>query len=150
MGNSVLTYAQMDAAADRIAAAFRALGAGKQTRVGILLANRVEYLDLWFGLSRIGAIQVPFNTAYRSAQILHVLRRAPMPIVVVEDALAANWSRFCPRRPASRRSSLSAIGMIIRRAGNRQVIDYETLVDRHRPPTPVEIEVSGADTSAPS
>src|SRR5262245_50584487 len=75
------TYAEADAAADRVASALRALGAGKQTRVGILLNNRTEYLDLWFGLSRIGAVQVPLNTAYRSAQILHVLKRAPMPIL---------------------------------------------------------------------
>ena len=143
------TYAQMDAAADRVADAFRALGAGRQTRVGILLANRVEYLDLWFGLSRVGAIQVPFNTAYRSAQILHVLRRAPIPIMVVEEALAAELVRVLDEVPEL--ETLVVLGdrrEVTRCAGGRQVLDYEALVSAHPPAGPVEIEVSGADTGA--
>ena len=143
------TYAQMDAAADRVADAFRALGVCKQTRVGILLANRIEYLDLWFGLSRVGAIQVPFNTAYRSAQILHVLRRAPMPIMVVEEALAAELVRVLDEVPEL--ETLVVLGdrrEVTRYAGGRQVLDYEALVSAHPSAGPVEIDVSGADTGA--
>src|SRR5262245_3295450 len=143
------TYADMDARADRIASAFRTLGAGRQTRVGILLANRVEYLDLWFGLSRIGAIQVPFNTAYRAAQILHVLRRAPLPILVVEDGLAHELMQVVGDAPEL--ETIVVLGErreVASRAGSRQVLDYASFVDGHRAAAPVEIEVSGADTGA--
>ncbi|MBI2289639.1 MAG: AMP-binding protein, partial [Betaproteobacteria bacterium] len=58
-GASTITYREANARANRVANAFRALGATKGTRVGILLRNRLEYLDLWFGLSKIGAVQVP-------------------------------------------------------------------------------------------
>ena len=146
-GRSV-TYAEADAAADRTAAAFHALGAGKETRVGILAANRIEYLDLWFGLSRIGAVQVPLNTAYRSAQILHVLRRAPLEIVVVEEALAAELLDAIAQAPACK--TLVVLGdrqSIARRAGNRQVLHYWELVDRHRSAAQ-PIDVGGADTGA--
>ena len=143
------TYAQMDAAADRVAAAFRALGAGKQTRVGILLANRIEYLDLWFGLSRIGAVQVPFNTAYRSPQILHVLRRAPIPIMVVEEALAAELMQVVDAVPEL--ETLVVLGdrrEVTRSAGGRRVLDYAALVGAQQSAAPVEIDVGGADTGA--
>lgn len=86
-GNETVTYAEADRRADRIACAMHALGIVKGQRVALLLHNRVEYLDLWFGLSRIGAIQLPLNTAYKSLQLLHTLKRAPVTAIVVEDAL---------------------------------------------------------------
>jgi len=142
------SYAEMDVAADRVAAAFRMLGATKQTRVGILLANRVEYLDLWFGLSRIGAVQVPLNTAYRAPQILHALRRAPVPIVVVEEALAAELMQVADDIP-----ELTTIVMlgdrrkVPARAG-RNVVAYEDLVAQFPSPASIAIDIGGADTGA--
>jgi carnitine-CoA ligase len=142
------TYAQMDAAADRVAVAFCALGAVKQTRVGILLGNRVEYLDLWFGLSRIGAVQVPLNTAYRSAQILHVLRRAPIPIVVVEAGLAEELMRVADDVPELRTIVVLGERIGVSARPGRQVIGYEELLASHRAAQPADIDVSGADTGA--
>ena len=72
---------------DLMAAAITGLGIAKGERVAILLKNRIEYLDLWFGLSRAGAIQLPLNTAYKSLQLLHTLKRALVSAVVVEDQL---------------------------------------------------------------
>ena len=86
-GDERITYAEANRRADRVAAAFHALGVAKGERVALLLHNRAAYLDLWFGLSRIGAIQLPLNTAYKGPQLLHSLRRAPVSVVVVEDAL---------------------------------------------------------------
>lgn len=86
-GDAKITYAEADWRADRVAAAFHSLGVAKGERVALLLHNRIEYLDLWFGLSRMGAIQLPLNTAYKSPQLLHTLRRAPVSAIVVEEAL---------------------------------------------------------------
>jgi len=140
------SYAEMDVSADRVAAAFRSLGAVKETRVGILLANRVEYLDLWFGLSRIGAVQVPLNTAYRAPQILHVLRRAPVPIVVVEEVLAAELMQVADEVPEL--TTIVVLGdrrTVPVRAG-RSVVTYADLLARHRSPAPMDIDIGGADT----
>ncbi len=86
-GDTRVTYAEADRRADRVAAALHGLGIAKGQRVALLLHNRVEYLDLWFGLSRLGAIQLPMNTAYMGLQLLHTLKRAPVTAVVVEDTL---------------------------------------------------------------
>jgi crotonobetaine/carnitine-CoA ligase len=147
-GTRAFSYAEIDAAADRVASAFHALGAGKQTRVGILLGNRVEYLDLWFGLSRIGAVQVPFNTAFRSAQILHVLRRAPIPIVVVEDTLAGELLEV-----ADQIQDLETVVVLgscgaARARSNKQVIAYRDLVTSALSAGNANVEISGADTAA--
>lgn len=88
---TIYSYAEMDRRANRVANAFRALGVGKGARVAILCTNRIEYLDLWFGLSKIGAVELPLNTAYKRTQILNSLARADVPVVVVQADLAAEF-----------------------------------------------------------
>jgi crotonobetaine/carnitine-CoA ligase len=86
------SFAQMSRRANQVAHALAQLDVRAGERVAILLRNRLEYLDLWFGLSRIGAVQVPINCEYKAAQMLHVLRRAPVKLVVVERALVSELS----------------------------------------------------------
>lgn len=82
-----LSYHDANERATRVANAFVALGAKKGMRVAIAMRNCLEYLDLWFGLSKIGVVQVPLNTAFRSRQILDVLRRAPVHFIVSDGTL---------------------------------------------------------------
>ena len=140
------SYAQMDAAADRVAAAFHALGASRGTRVGILAANRCEYLHLWFGLSRIGAVQVPFNIAYRSAQILHVMRRAPMPILVVEEALAGELTRVMDDVPELETVVVLGDGRAVQSKSGKHVVEYQALLASVSSVALDEIVIGGADT----
>ena len=49
----------------RTAAMFREMGARHGDRVCLFMPNAIEYLYCWFGLSELGAISVPINTAYR-------------------------------------------------------------------------------------
>ncbi len=82
-----VTYAKADQRANRAAHALAAAGVKKGSRVAIGLHNRLEYLDLWFGLSRLGAIQVPLNTDYRAPQIAHTFQRSTVDIIVAQAAL---------------------------------------------------------------
>ena len=59
---------------DRIAAALAGAGIGRGDRVGIMLPNRVEWPLAWLGLARIGAVMVPINTGYRTADAGFVLQ----------------------------------------------------------------------------
>ena len=81
------SFAQMNRRANRVANGFASLGIGKGARVAILLRNRLEYLDLWFGLSKLGAVQMPLNIEYRSEQIRQTLQRSPVDLVVTEVGL---------------------------------------------------------------
>uniref|UniRef100_UPI0035B43A18 AMP-binding protein n=1 Tax=Promineifilum sp. TaxID=2664178 RepID=UPI0035B43A18 len=55
------TYAELNARANRLANAFRALGIEKGDRVAILAQNSIVYVDLLYGLAKIGAIFAPLN-----------------------------------------------------------------------------------------
>lgn len=141
-GGEKITYAEADRRADRVAAAFHALGIAKGERVAILLHNRPEYLDLWFGLSRIGAIQLPLNTAYKSAQLLHTLKRAPVAAVVVEDALLPELEVVISQIPGIK--ALIVLGAAQPENHHNLLFYKDIFTDA---PTP-EIAVHGADVGA--
>ncbi|MBP1730456.1 MAG: AMP-binding enzyme, partial [Deltaproteobacteria bacterium] len=57
------TYEEINRLSDRCANAFQKLGIGKADKVSIMLANCPEFLHIWFGLAKIGAVEVPINTS---------------------------------------------------------------------------------------
>ncbi|MCG3188944.1 MAG: Long-chain-fatty-acid--CoA ligase FadD13 [Burkholderiaceae bacterium] len=56
-----LTFRQWNAGTNRAANAFASLGIKHGDRVGVLMANSIEFLECFFGLAKIGAIVVPLN-----------------------------------------------------------------------------------------
>ena len=143
-GNQTVSYAEADQRADRIAAAFHALGIVKGQRVALLLNNRIEYLDLWFGLSRIGAIQLPLNTAYKGLQLLHTLKRAPITAVVVEDALLPELEAMIDQVVDLK--WLIVLGSAKPRC-NSKYLFYKDILSATQTPAPA-IAISGADVGA--
>ncbi len=83
-GEQTISFAALQEMSDRAAAGLAALGVGKGDRVALMLDNCVEYLALWFGLSRLGAVEVPLNTAQRGAVLAHMLRISKARLVVSE------------------------------------------------------------------
>lgn len=57
-----VSFAALAARASRVAAALRRDGVGRGSRVGMLLGNGVEWLEILFGASLSGAVVVPFST----------------------------------------------------------------------------------------
>ena len=72
----------------RTAALFRDMGVGHGDRVCLFMHNAIEYLYCWFGLSELGAISVPINTAYRRDEIAYILNNAEAVALVTDPALA--------------------------------------------------------------
>ncbi|MGW9333591.1 class I adenylate-forming enzyme family protein [Bosea sp. NPDC055594] len=59
---SVISYAEMAGRAARVASALARNGVRRGDRVGLLISNRTEWLELSFGASAVGATIVPFST----------------------------------------------------------------------------------------
>ena len=57
----------------RTASMFREMGVEHGDRVCLFMPNCIEYLYCWFGLSALGAISVPINTAYRRDETAYIL-----------------------------------------------------------------------------
>jgi malonyl-CoA/methylmalonyl-CoA synthetase len=60
-------------------------GVRRGDRVGLCAANSADWILAYLGGQRLGAVMVPFNPAYRSAEVEHILGDAD-PVLVITDA----------------------------------------------------------------
>ncbi|UCF93554.1 MAG: AMP-binding protein [Desulfobacterales bacterium] len=81
----VFGYEDFDRESDRVAAGLQSLGIGKGDKVAIVMNNRPEFLFLWFGLSKLGAIEVPINTAHKGDLLTYMVDKADCRLIVVES-----------------------------------------------------------------
>lgn len=63
------TYAELDSAVNRIAAALVGAGLGKDSIIGIQLPNTVDLVIAYLAIARIGAIATPFPIQYREYEL---------------------------------------------------------------------------------
>jgi crotonobetaine/carnitine-CoA ligase len=82
------TYRSFHTAVLKTAALFRDMGVGHGDRVCLFLPNCIEYLYCWFGLSVLGAISVPINTAYKRDETAYILNNAEAVGLVTGPELA--------------------------------------------------------------
>ncbi|MGQ4598898.1 AMP-binding protein [Nocardia sp. R6R-6] len=73
--------------AARCASVLASLGAGHGERVAIMLTNRIEFVDSFFGIAQLGAISVPLNTSLRGPMLEHQMRETDPAVVVVETSM---------------------------------------------------------------
>ena len=69
----VLTYAQMDAMANRYANWARARGIKRGEVVALFTPNRLEYIPIWYGLSKVGVVAALINSQVAGAGLAHCI-----------------------------------------------------------------------------
>jgi len=79
-----LTYGEVDEGSNRVANGIEALGIGEGETVLVLMPNVPEFVLVWIGLGKRGAIQVPVNTAYRGSLLVHVVNDSAARTMIVE------------------------------------------------------------------
>jgi fatty-acyl-CoA synthase len=84
VGQTRLTYGELDARTDHVASALLAAGVRFGDRVAVLGKNSVEYVLLYFATARIGAILVPLNFWHRAAEHDYTIANADPALVFVE------------------------------------------------------------------
>jgi fatty-acyl-CoA synthase len=67
------TYAELNTRANHLANWMRALGVEKGDRVSILAHNGLEYVDLFYGLAKIGAILAPLNWRLVARELVYIV-----------------------------------------------------------------------------
>ena len=75
-GRKAMTYAELDAAADRVAAGLRRLGLAKGDPVVLQLPNVVEFPAVVFGLLRLGALPIFALPPHREHEINYLAAHA--------------------------------------------------------------------------
>jgi amino acid adenylation domain-containing protein len=83
-----LSYAQANAAANRLAYHLRTLGAGPESRVGICLERGIPAIVALLGVLKSGAAYVPADPAWPAERIRYTLADAGVSLVLTTTALA--------------------------------------------------------------
>jgi fatty-acyl-CoA synthase len=68
-GEARVTYAELRERVARVGAALRAAGMRRGDRIGMLISNRIEWLELCLGAAAVGAVPVPFSTWSKRREI---------------------------------------------------------------------------------
>src|SRR4051812_19141707 len=72
-GRRAFTYGEMDAWAGLVAGALEGLGISDGDRVGVLARNCAEYIAVYYGAFKSGAVPVPLNFRQRRNEWAYII-----------------------------------------------------------------------------
>lgn len=81
------TYREMDQNANRMANLFKSFGGGKGKGIGIFMRNSPRYLDIFFGVQKIGMYIVPLNPELKGDGLQYVIDHSDVEFLVVDGDL---------------------------------------------------------------
>ncbi|HSJ53678.1 MAG TPA: AMP-binding protein, partial [Anaerolineae bacterium] len=76
------TYRQLNERANRLANWMRSLGVGQGDRVSILAHNSAVYMDLFYGLPKIGAILAPLNWRLVARELVYIVQDCEPKVLI--------------------------------------------------------------------
>lgn len=98
-GDEAISFRQLNVAINMAANGFRQLGVDEGQNVAVMLPNCAEHLYCWFGLNRIGAVDVPINTAQRGASLAYQIDYADCVGIVVHQEYLEHIDKIIDQLP---------------------------------------------------
>lgn len=81
---------ELDEASRAVAGALGEWEIARGDRVAVMMPNVPEFVSVWFGIVRAGAVEVPVHSAYRGPLLEHILAESGARILFID-------SEFAPR-----------------------------------------------------
>ncbi len=85
--DSVMTYAELDQAVDRLATAFNNLGLKKGDVVALMLPNSPQFVITFYACQRLGIAATAINPTYKPLEVKHQLNDSGASALVVLDSV---------------------------------------------------------------
>ncbi len=146
-GERAFTFAELDAAAGRLAAALGKMGAGPGRRVALLAPNCAEFEIAFFGTLKAGATVTTINSGYREREIAYQLNASGAETLIVHQALADIAGLALPDAPNLRQSIVIAEGPNVA-VGPIEAHSFWPLIDAQPGPPPEPRVDPGEDLAA--
>lgn len=96
---SEITWGEFDKRANRFANLLLTRGIGKGAKVAVLLMNGLEWLPVYFGVLKAGALAVPMNYRYSSEEIRYCLDLSDADALVFGPAFTGRVEEICGSIP---------------------------------------------------
>ena len=90
------TYGEVLREADRISAAFCAMGLARGGCVAVALSNRIEFVTITFALAQAGAVKVPVNRNASLRELEYILEQTGARFLITERPVEAEDKPACP------------------------------------------------------
>ena len=94
-----LTWKDFDEKANRFANFLMTRGCKKGDKVAILLMNSIEWLPIYFGILKAGAVAVPLNYRYTAEEIKYCLEKADCSMLAFGPEFVGRMEEICDRIP---------------------------------------------------
>ncbi len=94
-----ITWLDFDKKANRFANLLLTRGCKRGDKVAILLMNSIEWLPIYFGILKAGAIVVPLNYRYMAEEIKYCLDKADCSMLVFGPEFIGRVEQICDRLP---------------------------------------------------
>ncbi len=98
-GRQELTWKEFDKAANRFANLLLSRGIKKGDKVAILLMNSLEWLPIYFGALRAGALAVPLNYRYTADEIKYCVELSESDVLIFGPEFIGRVEEICDRIP---------------------------------------------------
>ena len=95
-----ITYDEMDRYSNRMANALLSEGINKGDKVAIMLPNCPEFIYAWFGMAKIGAVEVLVNTQLSGSFLKHQIEIGECSAAVVSTSYLNSFLPILPELPA--------------------------------------------------
>jgi acyl-CoA synthetase (AMP-forming)/AMP-acid ligase II len=82
VGDVRYDYRELNERSNRLANAMSAMGIRRRDRVAVLALNEPEYLELYFGLGKIGAVMVPINHRLAPPEVAYIVNDCEASILI--------------------------------------------------------------------
>ena len=92
MGNSTLTYKELNDKADQLAYNLLAMGVSKDQLVNLLLPRSIELIISILGTLKAGGAYVPLSPKDGPARINHIIKDTLAPILITQEAFIEEFS----------------------------------------------------------
>ncbi len=94
-----ITWSEFNKRANRFANLLLTRGIKKGDKVAILLMNGIEWLPVYFGVLKTGALAVPLNYRYAADEIKYCLELADADVLVFGPEFTGRVEEICARVP---------------------------------------------------
>ena len=88
LDDHVLRYRDLDDLSARVASWLRGRGIGAADRVGLMAPNVPEFVELYYGILRAGAIVVPMNPQFKSREVEYYLSDSGAALALIWHGVA--------------------------------------------------------------
>ena len=99
IGRKEMTWSEFDTRANRFANFLLTRGIRKGDKIGILMMNCLDWLPVYFGILKTGALAVPLNFRYTADEIKYCLKKADCRGLVFGSEFIGRMESICDRIP---------------------------------------------------